>query len=97
MGEEGLPSRPGYGRAGRPISLTTNHFAMETDLMDVYHYDVEISILYEVRNDDETRPHEAVAPKRLNRCRLRQPPNLKAASPRLPKAAAQALHPLWIS
>lgn len=39
-----LASRPGFGRKGRPVELSVNHFeARLTKLDDVFHYNVRFS------------------------------------------------------
>ena len=34
--------RPGAGTLGRPIQISANHFALQSKIATVYHYDIDI-------------------------------------------------------
>ncbi|GMH32738.1 hypothetical protein BSKO_00572 [Bryopsis sp. KO-2023] len=44
--------RPSEGTAGRRVTLTTNHFALNCSLGTAYHYDINIASMRRLKSDD---------------------------------------------
>ncbi|KAK9849499.1 hypothetical protein WJX84_006424 [Apatococcus fuscideae] len=42
LGKQARPSRPGFGKAGRPMTIGANHFAVLCRIANAFHYDVNI-------------------------------------------------------
>ena len=42
LGKVPRPERPGFGKAGRPMQISANHFAVLCRIVNAFHYDVTI-------------------------------------------------------